>query len=171
MGCPEEAKVIDALLQAAVDLFNAPAQQRDPYSRANRLASAIPPVSKLADDWEAELRQRQPAKRRSGRPLKSEKDSATKVIAALNAHHGYGEGGSVTNPEPATNRGLAESYDLSANALSRFLAGMLGEHGHKRYEIACRNGKIGAMLALWNRELPRRHADLLPHESGREEDE
>jgi hypothetical protein len=58
MGCDGGEKAVDALVQAAVDLFNAPAQLRDPYSRANYLDAAIPPVSKLADDWEADLRQR-----------------------------------------------------------------------------------------------------------------
>ena len=84
-----------------------------------------------------------PSKRRAGRPKSTEKDSATKVIAALAAHHGYEENGSVTNYEPATNRGLAKEYGLSPNALSRFLAATLGEDGHKTYGIACRKKTIG----------------------------
>jgi hypothetical protein len=47
----------------------------------------------------------------------------------------------------------------------------LGEDGHKRYAAACRSGRIGSLLALWNRELPDRHADLQPHESGCEDDD
>jgi hypothetical protein len=107
-----------------------------------------------------------PSKRRTGRPRKDEKDSATKVIAALTAHHGYGEGLSVTHYEPATNRGLAEEYGLSKNALSRFLTAKLGEDGHKKYEISCRKKEIGTMLALWRGDLPGHLPDLLPSESG-----
>jgi hypothetical protein len=109
-----------------------------------------------------------PSKRRTGRPKRSEKDSATKVIAALAAHHGYGVGMSVTNFEPATNRGLAEEYGMAANALSRFLNAMLGEDGHNKYVTACRNGKIGSLLALWQREMPGHQADLRPEEYGRD---
>src|SRR5579871_95860 len=61
----------------------------------------------------------QPAKR-TGRRKKTEKDSASLVVAALNKWHGN-EGGSVTNHEHATNRGLGEKFGLSKNALSRFL--------------------------------------------------
>jgi hypothetical protein len=111
------------------------------------------------------------AKRRIGRPKKSEKDSTTKVVAALSAHHDYQEGGSVTDYEPATNRGLAEEFDLSANALSRFLKAQLGEGGDRLYKIACRNRTIGRLLSSWNRELPARTARLLPHESGCEDDQ
>ncbi len=115
---------------------------------------------------------RRPASRKIGRPKKTEKDSATKVVAALSAHHGYGEGMSITNRQPATNRGLAEKYGLSANALSRFLKDQFPEDKspHRRYEAACRKGNIGALLARWLREAPSRYADLLPHESGREDD-
>ena len=45
MGCTGQETAIDALLQATVDLFNAPAQQRYPYSRANNLDAAVPPVA------------------------------------------------------------------------------------------------------------------------------
>jgi hypothetical protein len=170
-----------------VELFNAPAQWRDPYSRANHLDAAIPAVTKLADDWEAALRQGvittgsagplktrrnvRPAKNRTGRPKKTEKDSAAKVVAALSQHHGYGEGMSVMSREPATNRGLADQYDLSANALSRFLTSKLGKDGHKQYHIACRDGRLGALLALWRGELPTRHADLRPGEDAKERTE
>jgi hypothetical protein len=112
-----------------------------------------------------------PNKRPTGRPKKTEKDSATKVVAALAKHHGFEENGSVTNYEPASNRGLAEAYGLSPNALSRFLSAKFVKDGHKQYKIACRNDKIGAMLALWRGELPGRLADLLPEESGRGEDD
>jgi hypothetical protein len=97
----------------------------------------------------------QPAKR-TGRPKNTEKDSASKVIAALNVHHGY-EGGSVTNYEPAKNRQLA---GVSKNALSRFLADKLGNGGHKKYVAACQNASIGTLLRLWNGETPDRHAEL-----------
>jgi hypothetical protein len=120
----------------------------------------------------ATLRQQrlQTARRQTGRPKKEEKDSATKVVAALSAHHGYREGMSVMNREPATNRGL-KRYGVSGNALSRFLNAKLGEGGHSQYKVACRNGRIGTLLALWRRELPGRHLILQPHESGREDDD
>jgi hypothetical protein len=111
-----------------------------------------------------------PTKRRGGRPKKTEKDSATKVVAALSAHHGY-ESGSVTNYVPATNRGLAERFGVSKNALTRFLKDRFPneEYPFKKYKVACRNKTIGTFLALWNGELPGHHADLMSHESGSEE--
>ena len=125
----------------------------------NLLESRLPP-SKSS---------KQPAARKTGRPKKNEKDLATKVTAALGAHHKYKTDGSVTNYEPATNRDLAEKYGLSENALSRFLTDKLGKDGHKQYAAACRGKKIDTFLALWNRELPGRLAKLMPQESGREE--
>jgi hypothetical protein len=110
------------------------------------------------------------ARRKTGRPKKEEKDSATKVVAALSAHHGYGEGMSVTNREPATNRGLRQ-YGVSGNALSRFLNAKLGEGGHRKYKAACRTGRIGVLLSVWRGETPSRLLDLQPHESGREDDQ
>jgi hypothetical protein len=109
----------------------------------------------------------QNVKRRGGRPKKTEKDSATKVVAALNAHHRY-ESGSVTNYEAASNRGLAERFGVSQNALTRFLKDRFPdeERPFKKYQLACRNKTIGPLLALWNGELPGRHAGLMPHESG-----
>jgi hypothetical protein len=77
---------------------------------------------------------------------------------------------SVTNPEPATNRGL-KRYGVSGNALSRFLNAKLGERGHKRYGNACRTGRIGVLLAVWRGETPSRLLDLQPNESGREDDQ
>jgi hypothetical protein len=192
MGCDGGERAVDALVQAAVDalvhaaveLFNAPAQWRDPYSRANHLDTAIPVVTNLADDWEAALRQGvittgsagplnsrsnvRPAKYRTGRPKKTEKDSVAKVVAALSQHHGYGEGMSVMNREPATNRGLADQYDLSPNSLSRFLTNKLGKDGHKRYHIACHDGQIGTLLALWRGELPSHHSVLRPRGDAKE---
>jgi hypothetical protein len=114
--------------------------------------------------------QRRPPKRRTGRPRNTDKDSATKVVAALSKYHGYGEGMSVTNREPATNRGLAAEYDLSANALTRFLTAKLGKNGHRQYAAACRNGRIGALLALWRGETPERLLNLLPNESGSDDE-
>lgn len=112
-----------------------------------------------------------PSKRRTGRPKKTERDSATKLIAALTAHHGYEEDGGLANYEPATNRGLADKYNLSKNALSRFLTEKLGKAGHKRYKIACQNKEIGTLLSLWRGELPGRLTDLRPEEYGRGEDD
>lgn len=96
------------------------------------------------------------ARRKTGRPKKSEKDSETKVVAALSKHHGYEPGGSVSNYEPAKNRDLAKEFDLSGNALSRFLTDKLGPGGGKTYKNRCSQGKIGALLVIWNRELPSR---------------
>jgi hypothetical protein len=103
-------------------------------------------------------------RRKTGRPKKTERDSATKVIAALSKHHGYEEGGSAMNHDPATNRGLADDFDLSENALSRFLK---GHGGYTKYKAACRNGTIDTLLALWNRECAARFAALLPEERDR----
>jgi hypothetical protein len=110
--------------------------------------------------------------RRSGRRKKTEKDSAPLVVAALNKRHGY-EGGSVTKYEPATNRGLADRFGTSPNALSRFLKDQFPKEKKpgKKYQAACRNKTIGGLLALWNRELPGRMADLTPGESGRPKEE
>jgi hypothetical protein len=98
----------------------------------------------------------QPTKRKIGRPKRTEKDSATKVISGLTAHHGY-ENGSVTNDQPATNRSLAKKYDVGPNALTRFLESC---GGYKRYKTACMNGTIRRLLAQWNRELPDRHSEV-----------
>jgi hypothetical protein len=68
MGCAGGEQAIDTLFQATVDLFNAPAQLRDPYSRANHLTATLPPISKLADDWEAELRRDRPTTETAGTP-------------------------------------------------------------------------------------------------------
>jgi hypothetical protein len=89
--------------------------------------------------------------RKAGRAKKANKDSATRVVAALSAHHGYGKQTDITNFEPATDRLLAETYGLANNALSRFLA---GPEGRQKYKNACRNRTVGGLLAFWNRELP-----------------
>lgn len=89
-----------------------------------------------------------------GRPGKDEKGSDAKVIAALSRWHGY-DNGSVTNHEPASNRGLADKCKLSQNALSRFLKKYGGD---KRYKVACRNGGIGQLLMLWRGEIPAFHS-------------
>ena len=93
------------------------------------------------------------------------------VVSALCIHHGY-ESGSVTCFEAATNRGLAERFGLSPNALSRFLKEQFPEElrPHRKYVAACRNKTIGSLLSLWNRELPGRTVSLLPTESGQRED-
>jgi len=110
--------------------------------------------------------------RRVGRPTNTEKDSTTRVLAALTVHHSY-ENGSVTQFAPATNRGLAEQFELSPNALSRFLRSRFPHEPkpHKKYAAACRNGTIGSLLMRWNRELPGHLADLTAAESGRPVDE
>ena len=119
------------------------------------------------DDQNAGKTRGQPLKRKTGRPKKNEKDSATKVIAALSKWHEY-DNGSVINPEPATNRGLAKEYDgLAQNALTRFLK---DRGGCKKYKSACHDGSIRALLALWRGELPNRHLRLRSHESGRDDD-
>jgi hypothetical protein len=108
-------------------------------------------------------------RRKAGRAKKADKDSATKVIAALSAHHGYDGRMGATKFEPATNRQLAQTYGLANNALSRFLA---GPEGYQKYKNACRNRTIGALLALWNREVPNLRIGLLlpDSESVAEED-
>jgi hypothetical protein len=112
----------------------------------------------------------QPAKRRTGRPKTAEKDSAAKVIAALNAHHDY-DAGSVMNFEPAKNRQLANDFkvlDLAKNALTRFLADKFEKGGYKKYRAACVKKTIGALLRAWNGETPERRAEL--HDEEEEED-
>ena len=110
--------------------------------------------------------------RRTGRRKKTEKDSATLVIAALTGWHRY-ENGSVTNYESATNRGLAKKYDLAQNALSRFLKEQFPEEARpgKKYQVMCRTNKLHTWLATLNREAPDRLPGLQSHESGREDDE
>ena len=174
------AERLRVLLDAAALLPDAPPTPFDAVAvLAERTLPGVVRLVKVLREWARAASPPQPEAggvgqpgRRTGRPKKIEKDSATLVVAALSKWHGY-EGGSVTNPEPATNRGLADGYGLSPNALSRFLKDRFPEekNPHKKYDAACRNGTIGTLLALWNREPPSRHADLLPHESGREDDD
>jgi hypothetical protein len=105
------------------------------------------------------------ARRKLGRSKKTEKDSVTKVVAALIEHHRYDKG-SVMNYEPATNRGLAKIADLSSNALTRFLRDQFPSESEpfKKYQVACRNRTIGDLLALWNRELASLVASLRDEE-------
>jgi hypothetical protein len=198
--------VVEASLNATVALVYAGAKGQHPYSLSRSLNSVLTSISSLADEFDAsqQLENQQgdralstvtpdtarllgksetnkaspPAKRRTGRPKKAEKDSATRVVAALNVHHGY-QNGVVANYDPATNRRLAAVVNarlrpgdrgLSDNALTRFLSDRL-DGGYKEYEAACRTGRIGTFLALWNRELPSRLARLRSHESGRENDD
>ena len=127
--------------------------------------------SSTAPPAEAPAAPAPPPARKRGRRKKTEKDSATRVIAALTLHHGY-EGGGVTNPEPATNRGLAKRFDLAANSLSRFLRDQFPKvkSPDAKYKAACRNGTIGGLLVMWNRESVPRFAELLPHETNRNGD-
>ena len=101
--------------------------------------------------------------RRPGRRKNTETDLAAKVIAALNAHHGY-EGGSIMNFDPAKNLQMAEDFDLANNALTRFLTDKLGTDGYKKYRATCLNETIGALLRAWNGETPTRHAELQDEE-------
>ncbi|HZZ81469.1 MAG TPA: hypothetical protein VFE62_23405 [Gemmataceae bacterium] len=134
-------------------------------------AGTVPqmPTGKPTSDGAAETPATQ-RKRRAGRPKKDERDSAAKVIAALNLHHGYDKG-SVTNTEPAKNRQLAENFKglgLAKNALTRFLADKFGEDGYKKYRAACLNTTIGTLLRTWNGETPDHHAALQDEEEGME---
>jgi hypothetical protein len=92
------------------------------------------------------------------------------TLAALTAWHGY-DNGSVINREPATNRGLAEKYELTENALCKFLKtkGL----DAKRYAALCARGELGARLMLWNGELPSRLRlpDDLPDTNGQSDDD
>lgn len=95
-------------------------------------------------------------KRRKGRPSVEERDADTLVITALILHHQY-DNGAVGNYEPATNRGLAETFNkrgkarIANNALSRFL----DRHGmdDTAYKVKCRDRTIGLKLAQWNRDM------------------
>jgi hypothetical protein len=188
MGCGGGEKAIDTLLQTTVELFNAPAQLRDPFSRANCLAAAVPPVSKLVDDYEAELRRDRPttvaaggpgqgpARHRTGRPRKGESDKELLVIGALVAHHKWQPGGSVGDDTPAKTRRLAElasgkDVGVSVATVSRFFQKKFPDRGYKGYKAACLRGEIGSRLAVWQGEVTEHLADLLPPESGRGEDE
>jgi hypothetical protein len=109
-------------------------------------------------------------KRRTGRPAKTEASSATVTLSALCLWHGYGDGGSVSNPEAATNNGLADWFNsktrdgdakLPNNALHRFLK---GHGGTKKYKVSCVSGKIGMLLKSWRGELLNDHSELFSDE-------
>jgi hypothetical protein len=106
-----------------------------------------------------------------GRRLKQETGNDTLVLAALKNHHKYESCGSVGNFDPATNRGLAEAYDLSENALSRFLERKLGGDAGRIYKNLCAKQEIGYHLTLWAGEGSSRLADLTAAESGRRDDD
>jgi hypothetical protein len=185
MGCAGGETAIDALLQATVDLFNAPAQHRDPYSRANRVAALVPRFSKLADDYDALLREEgksdKGSARRTGRPRKGESNKERLVISALVKHHRYQPGGSVGNYTPAKTERLAElasgkDIKVSVATVSRFFKRRFPQHdrGYDGYVAACNRDarcSIGMLLALWQGEVPEHLAGLLPHESGCEDDD
>jgi hypothetical protein len=107
-------------------------------------------------------------RKRTGKRPKTEKDSDAVTLSALCKWHGYDEG-SVTNPTPARNLDLKNKpYNLASNALTRFLK----KHGgFPNYKAHCAKGRIGFLLKSWRGELIDRHPELLPHESGRPEDE
>jgi hypothetical protein len=86
MGCAGGEGAVDTLLHAVVELFNAPARQREPYSRANNLAAAVPPVARLADDFDAESRSR------------GTQEATAPVIGTLAEAAGASEGGGGGRP-------------------------------------------------------------------------
>jgi hypothetical protein len=116
--------------------------------------------------------------RRTGRPRKGESDKERLVIGALVKHHRYQPGGGIGDYTPAKTKrlaGLASGKDVkvSVATVSRFFKKKFPVLGYKGYEAACnRDAKvnIGMYLALWQGDVAERLADLLPHESGREDD-
>jgi hypothetical protein len=115
------------------------------------------------------------SRRKTGRPRKGETDKERLVIAALTKHHDL-EGRSVGNYEPAKTRTLAKlasskRVSVSVATVSRFFKQKFPDRGYKGYENACRNEKIGKLLAYWNGDLNEHRPDLLPHEYGRGEDD
>jgi hypothetical protein len=131
----------------------------------------------------ATLRQQrlQTARRKTGRPRRTETDKERLVVAALAKHHGYQPGGIVERYTPATTARLAKlasgkGVKVSASTVSRFLKRKFPnhDHGYAGYRAACNleaRTHIGLLLALWQGEASERLAGLLPHESGREEDD
>jgi len=118
----------------------------------------------------------QPAKRRTGRPRKGESDKEWLVIGALAVHHEWQTGGSVGNDTPAKTKPLAklasdEHVTVSDATVSRFFTKKFPGRGYKGYRAACVNGTIGTLLASWQGEMPKHQAGLMPHESGREDED
>jgi hypothetical protein len=117
-----------------------------------------------------------PAKRRARRPRKGESDKHQLVLAALVKHHGYQLNGSVEDYTPAKTAILAqlasgENVTVSPSTVSRFFKQKFPGRGYQGYYLACVNGQIAPRLALWQGEIPERCPDLLPHESGRGEED
>jgi hypothetical protein len=115
-----------------------------------------------------------PAKRRTGRPRQGESDKETLVIGALVKHHRYQPGGSVENYTHATTKQLAKLASgkyvkVSVATVSRFFKKKFPDQGYKGYVSDCTRELIGAKLALWQGEVAERLTELLPHESGSED--
>ena len=120
---------------------------------------------------------------RTGRPRKGEMDKDHLVIGALVEHHGYQQGGSVINYNPAKTARLAQlasegNVTVSKATVSRFFTTKfpgqkknLPGRGYKGYENACTAEKIGLLLAIWQGDLGEHLADLEPEEYGRREDD
>jgi hypothetical protein len=120
-------------------------------------------------------REPEAAKRKTGRPRKGETDKERVVISALDIHHKR-QGLSVGDDTPAKVRALArlasdKHVQVSVGTVSRFFKKKFPDRGYKGYETACIHGRIGALLARWQGEDAERHADLLPHDSGRGEND
>ena len=111
---------------------------------------------------------------RTGRPKKGETDKERLVIGGLVKHHGYQPGGSVSNWDPAKTEDLAKlgsdvrkKVKFSTATVSRFFKKKFPQDGYKGYVAACSRdarNDIGTLLALWQGELPARHAELQDEE-------
>jgi hypothetical protein len=105
--------------------------------------------------------------RRPGKPKKGETPADTLIIAALVKHHRYEPGGRVGNWMPATGKALSEMTKLgdqdgvSTNAISKFWRAekRFGERGKNGYDAACRQKKIGRLLAAWQGDALESHEE------------
>ena len=123
----------------------------------------------------------QMAKRKIGRPRLGESDKKRLIIGALAKHHCYQPPGVTENDTPAKLKKIAELASnkivkVSASTVSRFFKKMFPKHGsgYAGDVAACnRDTKINiAMhLALWQGEVGKHVADLLPQEYGRPDDD
>jgi hypothetical protein len=157
-------EALGSLMEALAELGMLAVYRSSFEALAAKVDAALGPTAPVAaaDDEAAP-----PRKCKGGRPKSAVKGSDAKVIAALNLHHGYEGGGCLSNREPAENRLLAAVFGLSENALSRFLKDKFGKGGHKKYVAACLDGKIGFILADWNRDLTQKLANLRTEKLGR----
>jgi hypothetical protein len=119
--------------------------------------------------------------RQTGRPRKSESGKERFVLSALAKHHRYQPGGGVQNYEPAKIEELAKlasdrAVTISTATVSRFFKRKFPHHdrGYDGYVAACsRDARttIDLLLALWQGEAAEHLAELLPKESGREDED